>query len=531
MGLRQGAFRKIDRKIYVVFLMVIAIALINAVISTYTIKQSQNITSDIVNNTNPSLDALSKMNLLVTRSRMLITNWVYLPNNTSDKDSLRNLNNNDYTQLKIKLSGLMSNWENKDHIKKVNELFIKYEYLMSQQSKIMRQLNTFEDYQDPVKKFAAEDILEREIIPHSEDLTAELKVILQQKTQTALTKQDDMLYQFNFLVILVLGLALLIIGSILFAGFVITRSIILPILQVRGIIMQMGRGELPELKMKVPRNAVGEMMQALGFLIDGFRQTSRFVEEIGKGNFNFPFKPLSSKDVQGHALLTMRNQLQAASDEEASRQWQNEGLVKLNQIMRSTNDDFNLLLDKIIESIVDHIEVEQAAIFLLHNDDLNDLHIQLGAYHALNNKILNSRRYELKEGLIGQAIASNKIISVEQIYDPYFTIDTGIGESKSCNIMIIPLVTSGKVVGAIEVATLRSFTSVQKELLEKMAEPIAANLFSVRANLITTQLLEESRKQADELAYQEQELRKINNELTKQSELLQQSEEIGRAHV
>jgi signal transduction histidine kinase/CheY-like chemotaxis protein len=525
MGLRQGAFRKIDRKIYVVFLMVIAIALINAVISTYTIKQSQNITSDIVNNTNPSLDALAKMNLLVTRSRMLITNWVYLPNNTSDKDSLRNLNNNDYTQLKIKLSGLMSNWENKDHIKKVNELFVKYEYLMSQQSKIMRQLNTFEDYQDPVKKFAAEDILEREIIPHSEDLTAELKVILQQKTQTALAKQDDMLYQFNFLVILVLGLALLIIGSILFAGFVITRSIILPILQVRGIIMQMGRGELPELKMKVPRNAVGEMMQALGFLIDGFRQTSRFVEEIGKGNFNFPFKPLSSKDVQGHALLTMRNQLQAASDEEASRQWQNEGLVKLNQIMRSTNDDFNLLLDKIIESIVDHIEVEQAAIFLLHNDDLNDLHIQLGAYHALNNKILNSRRYELKEGLIGQAIASNKIISVEQIYDPYFTIDTGIGESKSCNIMIIPLVTSGKVVGAIEVATLRSFTPVQKDLLEKMAEPIAANLFSVRANLITTQLLEESRKQADELAYQEQELRKINNELTKQSELLQQSEE------
>jgi signal transduction histidine kinase len=91
--------------------------------------------------------------------------------------------------------------------------------------------------------------------------------------------------------------------------------------------------------------------------------------------------------------------------------------------------------------------------------------------------------------------------------------------------MIIPLVTSGKVVGAIEVATLRSFTAVQKELLEKMAEPIAANLFSVRANLITTQLLEESRKQADELAYQEQELRKINNELTKQSELLQQSEE------
>ncbi|MBL0097910.1 MAG: hypothetical protein IPP46_16525 [Bacteroidetes bacterium] len=42
-----------------------------------------------------------------------------------------------------------------------------------------------------------------------------------------------------------------------------------------------------------------------------------------------------------------------------------------------------------------------------------------------------------------------------------------------------------------------------------MAEPIAASLFSLRANLITSQLLEESRKQAEELVYQEQELRKL----------------------
>jgi signal transduction histidine kinase/CheY-like chemotaxis protein len=525
MKLMQGSFQKIDRKIYVVFIIVIAIALVNAVISTYTIKQSQNITSEIVNNTNPSLDALSKMNLLVTKSRMLITNWVYLPYNNADKDSLRSLNNNEYTVLRARLFALMSSWDDKAQSKQVQNLFFRYDEIVAHQTKIMRQLNTFEDYQDPVKKFAAEDILEREIIPMSEELTHTLSTLLQSQTKAALIKQDEMLYRFNTLVILVLGIALLIIGSILFAGFVITRSIIVPILQVRGIIMQMGRGELPQLKMSIPRNAVGEMMQALGFLIDGFRQTSHFVEEIGKGNFNHPFKPLSSKDVQGHALLTMRNQLMEASVEDSNRQWQSEGLSKLNTIMRSTNDNFNELLDKIINTIVDHIEIEQAAIFLLHNDDLNDLHIQLGAYHGLNNKILNSRRYELKEGLIGEAIASNKIIAIDQISDPYFTIDTGLGESKNCSIMIIPLATSGKVVGAIEVATLKQLNNAQKELLEKMAEPIAASLFSVRASLITSQLLEESRKQAEELAFQEQELRKINNELTKQSELLQQSEE------
>jgi hypothetical protein len=85
--------------------------------------------------------------------------------------------------------------------------------------------------------------------------------------------------------------------------------------------------------------------------------------------------------------------------------------------------------------------------------------------------------------------------------------------------------TSGTVVGAIEVAKMQSFIKEEIELLEKMAEPIAANLYNVRANLKTNQLLIESRKQAEELAFQEQELKKINNELIQKSELLEASEE------
>ena len=522
---QKSAFRKIDRKIYVVFFTVIAIASINAFISTHTIKKSHQVTSDLVNNTNPSLEALTKFNLLVTRSKMLATNWVYLPANNADKDSLRIINNSTYIALRGRMKNLMSHWNDTIHTAKMNMIFIEYNELTTYHTQIMRTLSTFTDYQDPLKMFSAGEILEREILPRSEKITEELKEIMAKRSEMAAQQQDEMLYSFNSLMVLVLGFALLIICSILFLAFILMRSFIVPVLNVRGIILRMGQGELPELKMKFPKNAVGEMMQALRFMVEGFRQTSTFAEEIGKNNFDHPYKPLSVNDVQGHALLHMRNQLKEAFEIESRRTWLVEGLAELNEIMRANQEDFNVLLDRIIDKIVDKLEVQQAAIFLLHNDDLNDLHIQLGSYYALNNKILNSRRYELKEGLIGQAIASNKIIEMNEVSDPYFTIDTGMGESKSCSIIIIPLITSGKVVGAIEVASVKPFDSAKKEMLEKMAEPIAASLFSLRANLITAQLLEESRKQADELVYQEQELRKINNELTKQSQLLRQSEE------
>jgi signal transduction histidine kinase/CheY-like chemotaxis protein len=522
---QKSAFKKIDRKIYIMFFLVIAIASINALISTITIKKSHRVTSDLVNNTNPSLEALTKFNLLVTKSKMLATNWVYLPENSANKDSLRAINDAVYVELRGRTKSLMGYWNDTAHVGKMNSLFTEYNELTTYHTQIMRLLNDFDDYQDPMKMFTAGDILEREVIPRSDKITAELKVIMDKRSEMAAQQQDEMLYSFNSLMVLVLGFAILIICSILFLAFILIRSFIVPVLNVRSIIMRMGQGELPELNMKIPKNAVGEMMQALRFMVEGFRQTSTFAEEIGKNNFDHPYKPLSANDVQGHALLRMRNQLKEAAEVEARRKWLVEGLTELNEIMRSNQEDFNILLEQIIHNIVDRLEVQQAAIFLLHNDDLNDLHIQLGSYYALNNKILNSRRYELKEGLIGQAIASNKTIELNEVSDPYFTIDTGMGESKSCSIIIIPLITSGKVVGAIEVASVKPFDSAKKEMLEKMAEPIAASLFSLRANLITAQLLEESRKQADELVYQEQELRKINNELTKQSQLLRQSEE------
>src|SRR5918993_836447 len=48
----------------------------------------------------PSKDAINEFILLVTRSRMLVTNWVYLQTNNEDKQDLRDLQDNDYPNLR-----------------------------------------------------------------------------------------------------------------------------------------------------------------------------------------------------------------------------------------------------------------------------------------------------------------------------------------------------------------------------------------------------------------------------------------------
>jgi signal transduction histidine kinase/DNA-binding response OmpR family regulator len=525
MKKNKRAYKKIDTKIYIVFIAVVAIALFNAVYSSYTILKSQDTTQDIVNNSAPSREALTQLNNLVLKSKMHITNWVYLPSSSGDKLALKNINRNDYLRTKIRLKALMKQWSNVSRKTNVEKILTDFEELTVYQERIMHELATFDDYKDPMKMFAAQEILESEILKRSESIEMRLQDIMLQQAADAKAKQDQMLYQLNALMAVVFSIAILIIGSLFFAAFIISRSFIVPVMRVREIILEMSQGRLPEYRMAIPRNVVGEMLVALKSLTESIKRTSKFAEEIGKGNLSEPFTPLSNDDVHGHALMQMRNSLKAASDADAQHTWINEGLSRLHDIMRSTSDNFNQLLDNIIKMVVEYLGVQQSAIFLLNSDNNNEMHIQLGAYYGLNGNLLNSKRYELKEGLIGQAIDSNKIIDIENVTDPFFTIDMGIMQSTHCSLLILPLTTSGKVVGVLTVVSLKPFTAIQKLLLNKITEPVAASLFNVRANMITTQLLEESRKQTEELAAQEHELRTINVQLTQKSNALTESED------
>lgn len=423
---------KIDKKIYVVFFVLIIIALTNAIVSTYTINKSKHITTEIGTVTNPSLAQLFEMNQLVTKSRMYITNWVYLQNNQTDKEKISGLNQKTYPEVKNKLLLLVKSWDNKATADSLKKVLNDYEELVQYENQIMHDLVSFDDYQDPMKKFAAEDLIETQIIPRSQSIANMLSKITELKKAEASIKQDTMIHSFSMLTIVVLGLALLIVLSVVTITFFISKNIILPVMQIRELILQMSKGELPHLNMKIPKNAVGEMVIALRALMDGLRRTSSFAKEIGTGNFTSPFEPLSENDVQGKALIEMRDKLNQASESDALRNWTTEGIALMGNILQKHSDNLEELVNEIVAAIVNYAGVQQAAIFLVEKNNERDLKIQLKGYYAINNKMLSATQYELKEGLIGQCVASNQKIYISELQDPYFTIESGLGKSSNC---------------------------------------------------------------------------------------------------
>ena len=101
---------------------------------------------------------------------------------------------------------------------------------------------------------------------------------------------------------------LLILGAIVVATFT-TRSIVRPINQLNVMLSKMGRGVIPNEKMKVSNDEIGEMAVALNNMVEGFRRTTEFSRQVGSGNFDYHYQPLSSEDTLGHALLKMRDDL------------------------------------------------------------------------------------------------------------------------------------------------------------------------------------------------------------------------------
>jgi signal transduction histidine kinase/vacuolar-type H+-ATPase subunit F/Vma7 len=306
---------KIDFEIYVVFILAISISVFNAIYSSLNITKNQEMSNKIMAVDIPSLQALENMNLVVTRSEMYTTNWTYIASSRGDKEKLRTLQQTEYPALKNRIMELMSAWKDPENVKTTKDIFLDFEILLSYQKQIMEGLVKFDDYQDPMKKFAAEEIVESEVIPRTTQIIFKLNGVISNKKSQAEALHIDMRRSYRTLIWSVLGIAIMVVMVILFAAFYLSNNMIVPLMKLKNSILQMGKGEVPDVVMSDKKNAVGLMTEAVRKLSDSIKRTERFAHDIGEGNFKIEYEPLGPHDELGSALIQMRDRLSQTNEE------------------------------------------------------------------------------------------------------------------------------------------------------------------------------------------------------------------------
>lgn len=506
---------RIGNRIFGGFLVLIVLFTINAVIIFITGNKIDEVVSKSSNVIRPSQEAINEFILLVTRSKMLVTNWVYLQSNIDDKEALKDLHNFEYPALKEKLQKLKPTWEVDSQKTKLDSAFVDFEQLLEVQKEIMGQLVTFENYEDPITKLLAEDALESQIIPQSAFIIRNLDAIAAIQNNTTADSDVELIEATLQLrrVTILLGIITVAIG--LLSSYFMAKSITRPINYIKNVVVKLGRGELVEEKgKKFSNDEIGEMAEATEKLVDGLKSTTFFAENIGNGKYDTKYNPLSEHDVLGNALIEMKDNLERVAEEDKKRNWSTEGLARFGEILRRNNENIEKLSEQIVGNLVKYLEANQGALYIVENlESEEDPFMTMTACYAWDRKKFLEHKIYKGEGLAGQVWQEGDTIYLTDVPDNYVKITSGLGDSNPTAVLIVPLKVNEEIHGVVELASFSDFKDFEIEFVEKIAESIASTISSVKINAKTQHLLTESQEMTEQMRAQEEEMRQNMEEL------------------
>jgi PAS domain S-box-containing protein len=525
---KKGRLRlTIGKKILGSFLILIAFFIVIASIIFWKGNVIDNQAKNSRDNYRPSKDAVKELILMVTQSKMLITNWVYLQTNQDDKNALYQIQDKEFPVLKKKIKDLMPTWESDSQKKWMDTVFVRFDQLIKiQKESIQANLQTFDNYEDPLTKLLAEDAIDGQIIPRTKEIIELLYKI--DKEQGIITAQsdNDVLNSIESLknYTLVLSGVIVILG--LMSAFLLMRSITQPVDFLKNVVVKLGKGELVEEKRaKFSNDEIGEMAVAMDNLVNGLKATSNFAESIGNGNYQSDFKPLSEHDVLGNALINMRNNLSKVADDDKKRNWATEGLAKFGEILRTNNSDLSKLADEIISNLVKYLKANQGAFYIVDDvDSGEEPTMSMKACYAWDKKKFLNQKIHRGEGMSGQAWQEGDIIYLTEVPQDYIRIVSGLGDANPTSVLIVPLKVNDQIFGVVEIAAFQSFQDYEMEFVQKIAESIASTISSVKVNARTQHLLEESQELTEQMRAQEEEMRQNMEELQATQEEMQRSQ-------
>lgn len=263
------------------------------------------------------------------------------------------------------------------------------------------------------------------------------------------------------------------------------------------------------------------------------KKAFEFTKSLINEDFSAEYSLSDTDDRLGSLLIELRDTLKNNKDidqkrrkDDEIRHWHAEGLAKFGDILRNDNDKLEILSFNIIKALTKYIDAVQGGFYMLHDEDESKPYFDLTAFFAYDRKKFAEQKISWGDGLIGTCARERKTIYMTKVPDNYVNVTSGLGSANPRSILLIPLIYEDNLQGVIEFASLKTYEKHEIEFAEKVAENIAATFTTVKMNLKTSKLLEDTKEQAQTLTSQEEEMRQNMEELqATQEEAARQTEQ------
>ncbi len=305
----------IGSKIWGSFLILILTILFTGIYSVVTLGNGMGSLDIISNELTPVTDQLIRFRDLVKDSKMYTSNWVYVSAYDADKQKLIEIHDRIYPMLQKEIESIAQTIDEEKTRNELVDLLGKTSNLMNTQKEVMQSLQTFENYEDAMVLFIAEDQIENDVIPNSDVIIDGIESIIQSRQIILNEINDQMQASFAGLRRAIWISGILGVGFALIISFLLVKSILNPINKIVSRISKLSLGKIPEVLVLKSKDEIGRIGESLNALIIGFTSTTKFAEKIKNGDLEADYTSLSKEDVLGLSLMEMRDNLKKVIDE------------------------------------------------------------------------------------------------------------------------------------------------------------------------------------------------------------------------
>jgi HAMP domain-containing protein/CheY-like chemotaxis protein/signal transduction histidine kinase len=228
-------------------------------------------------------------------------------------------------------------------------------------------------------------------------------------------------------------------------------------------------------------------------------------------------------------INAMIGNLRATTERNTEQDWLKTNLAKFSRMMQGQRD--LVTVGKLLLSeLAPLVNAQQGIVYV--TDGANDAPClkELASYadDAYENR--EPRRYQMGEGLVGQAAADRQRLLLTDIPPDSIQVRGGLLSARPHTVIVLPVLYEGHVKAVVELASLGGFTASHLAFLEQLTGSIiGVVLNTIEATMRTEGLLKQSQQLAGELQAQQTELQQTNEELANKAKLLaEQNVEVER---
>jgi signal transduction histidine kinase/CheY-like chemotaxis protein len=203
----------------------------------------------------------------------------------------------------------------------------------------------------------------------------------------------------------------------------------------------------------------------------------------------------------------------------AKQEWLQTGQTTLGEQLRGEHSPAELA-ERMLRFFTEYTGAHVGAVYAGDGETFQRL-----ATWALPAEAARQETLRRGEGLAGQAVVEGKLVIVSDVPEGYVKLSSALGEARPRYLAIAPTTAEGRVNGIIELGFTEPLGKSDRALFERLAEPIGTALRSALYRKRLELLLDETRRQAEELQAQQAELEQTNAQLEEQAASLEAQKE------